>query len=476
MFSRRVDFEPFARLFPRRLFPQGRGPRYNGVIANTHRQKTPRLIHALLLWSLSCSHPPLWSLFAMTAKRVNLFYTNPEENSDKRFDIILEESLDGAGWVVNTLNGKRLGTMTARTLTPAPVDLAKAQKLFDAKLNSKLKEGYSADESGAVYQSVDFKDRVTGLAPHLLTEIDQEDLVAVEAVLSGPQWMIQEKMDGERLMLQKFAATQEAPARVVGNNKKGLKIPVPVGIEKAVLALACESCVIDCEWLHESAAPFDLLEINGEDLRGVPAKARKERLDTLIHKDCVAPWIFIRTAHTEADKRALFAEVKARDGEGVAGKQADSEYKAGKAGKSATQVKIKFFRDATFEVVAKHPSKRSVSIATYDGEKQIKVGNLTIPENKPIPEVGSFLDAYYAYAFAGGSLFHAHLKEFRTDQTRADCRYSDIVIKPGMPLPKELAKELAEFDQEVAQSADAGVLDAALAQKAPAKKARRAAP
>jgi bifunctional non-homologous end joining protein LigD len=408
----------------------------------------------------------------MSAKSISLFYTNPEENSDKRFDIILEEAPGGTGWLVNTLNGKRLGTLTSRTLTPDPVDLATAQKLYDQKLNTQLKKGYTPDKSGAAYQSADFQDRATGLSPHLLTTFDRAN---IEAIFTDPEWMLEEKMNGERLMIQKIAAAEGQNARVIGSNKKGLRVPIPKGIEQAALAIRAESFVIDTEWLGEHAAPFDLVELNGEDLRGLGAEERKERLDALIGADCVAPWIHVRHARTEAEKRALYAEVEAREGEGLVGKKKKGVYKAGRAGKSATQIKIKFFEDATVEVVALNQGKRSVSVGAYDANGQRKiVGSITIPSNRDIPKPGEFIDVTYIYAYPNGTLFHTSYKGPRPDHDKSDCLIETFKFKADAPVPRELAEEIAALESEAKAEAP-GAEPVAQAKPAKAPRPRRSA-
>jgi bifunctional non-homologous end joining protein LigD len=71
---------------------------------------------------------------------------------------------------------------------------------------------------------------------------------------------------------------------------------------------------------------FDVLAIDGRDLRGLSLLERKARLPELI--DGAARVHYVE--HLEAHGEALFATVCELDFEGIVAKQADSPYKAGR--------------------------------------------------------------------------------------------------------------------------------------------------
>jgi bifunctional non-homologous end joining protein LigD len=57
-----------------------------------------------------------------------------------------------------------------------------------------------------------------------------------------------------------------------------------------------------------------------------------------------------------------------------------------------------------------------VQLSTYDlNGSRVFLGNVTIPADKGIPQVGDFVDIEYLYAFKGGSLFQPVYKGKRND-------------------------------------------------------------
>jgi bifunctional non-homologous end joining protein LigD len=71
-------------------------------------------------------------------------------------------------------------------------------------------------------------------------------------------------------------------------------------------------------------APFDLLWLDGEDLRGLMLTERKKALQSIIKK---RPARILYVSHIFAKGRALFKEVCARDLEGIVAKPAISPYR-----------------------------------------------------------------------------------------------------------------------------------------------------
>ena len=73
---------------------------------------------------------------------------------------------------------------------------------------------------------------------------------------------------------------------------------------------------------------FDLLALEGEDLRGLPLKERKARLRSLLSSK---PPLIGFVDHVETRGTALFAQVEALGLEGVMAKRGDSPYRAGRS-------------------------------------------------------------------------------------------------------------------------------------------------
>lgn len=346
---------------------------------------------------------------------VSLYFT--EGSSDKAYQAQIKAK-DG-GYVVDFQYGPRGKALKAGTKTAEPVSLAAATKIYDKLVAEKTGKGYTQDQSGTVYQSTENAGRVTGIRPQLLNPVPEESL---EHYFTSPKWFAQMKYDGERRPAAKDLH------ETIGINRNGLKVPLPMPIADAIAAAPFDQFVMDGEIIGDVLYVFDLVELNGADLRVKPAAARLEIMSKVF--DSIgesASLTQVKTAYTEAEKRALFAWVKQNNLEGVVFKHVDSKYVPGRPSTGGEQVKFKFVESATVEVLAPNSGKRSVSLCGYDADgQQVSLGNVTIPANQDIPKSGDVVEVEYLYAYEGGSLFQPVYKGVRGDQDRAACTLSQL--------------------------------------------------
>lgn len=350
---------------------------------------------------------------------ISLYLKN--ETSDKEYHVHLRQV--EALWSVETQHARRGSALRSTLKTKDPLDYVEAKAAYDKIVRGQLREGYTPDVSGEAYQSTPDQGNFTGILPHLLNPDDQENFAVYR---ESDDWMLQEKFDGQRLMMRKAVETG-----VTGINRDGLAIAIPVAFEESLAALPCVSCVIDSEWLGDAFAPFDLLELDGVDLRALPAEARKAALDALLAKAPHACFHHVETAFDAASKQALFNRTKAQIGEGVVGKLRSAPYVPGRPNSKGSQIKLKFVESATMVVTSHHKSKRSVGVSAHSGDLTLKAkGSVTIPVNKDIPPIGSIVEVFYLYAYENGSLYQPNYKEVRVDKSLADCLLSQLKYKP----------------------------------------------
>lgn len=349
----------------------------------------------------------------MSAKpeSVHLFFT--AGTSDKEYKIHLVET-DG-GWLANFEYGKRGSKLRPGTMTKDPVDYAVAKKAFDKKLASQLADGYTKDESGAVFVGESHDERFTGIVPQLLNAVDIDDTETVEGLLADDQWVLQQKHDGDRRLLQK------TPAGVRAINRKGLEVSAHAGVLGALARLPHEGLVLDGEDLGDRVVVFDVLEIDGHSLRGLPLEERLRRLSGVL-SDASPALVEAATAFGEAAKRAFFEGLVAGKKEGAVFKRRQAPYVAGRPHSGGDQVKVKFVESASFRVSMARPDRRSVELEVRgEGDVAIPVGAVTIPVNAEIPGRGTIVEVEYLYAFRDGSLNQPVFKEVRTDLAWDDC-------------------------------------------------------
>ncbi len=179
-----------------------------------------------------------------------------------------------------------------------------------------------------------------------------EPMLAVPAdgIPSGEGWLFEPKWDGYRAL--GYVRGGEATLR--SRNGNDLTQRFPAVAKELVEALRSPDCVVDGEVcaLDESGRPsfsamqqgkpgtplvyavFDLLELDGEPLVGLPLSKRRERLEALVASGGV-----VQVSPAFEEGAALVAAADEQGLEGVMAKRADSPYREGKRGGDWLKVK-----------------------------------------------------------------------------------------------------------------------------------------
>jgi bifunctional non-homologous end joining protein LigD len=167
---------------------------------------------------------------------------------------------------------------------------------------------------------------------------------------SGPDWIHEIKHDGFRIMARRDAAG----VRLITRNGNDFTKRFPLAVA-AVAALPGRSCLIDGEAIacddnglavfdlirrhrnHATAilCAFDLLEIDGEDLRRVPIEQRKHRLARQLRRPHHG---IVLNEHFDGDGAIIFKHVSKLGCEGIVSKRLGSSYRSGR---STSWIKVK---------------------------------------------------------------------------------------------------------------------------------------
>jgi bifunctional non-homologous end joining protein LigD len=159
---------------------------------------------------------------------------------------------------------------------------------------------------------------------------------------TGPEWVHEIKHDGYRL----FAQRQGIGGRLLTRNGYDWSERYPA-VLKALMALMVRSCLIDGEVVicdergvamfdrlrHGPRAKpdavlfaFDLLELDGEDLRAMPIERRKRKPEGLLDG---APTGLQLCEHLQGDGVEIFRHACALGCEGTVSKRLGSRYSSG---------------------------------------------------------------------------------------------------------------------------------------------------
>jgi bifunctional non-homologous end joining protein LigD len=326
----------------------------------------------------------------MVKEQISLYYR--EGNSDKEYHVQLVSA--GDLFTVDFQYGRRHSTLTESTKTAVPVPFEQAKKIYDKLVKEKMAKGYIEGLSGTPYSGTSKSGQRSGNLPQLLNQIDE---ATAFRLIEDPDWVMQEKKDGRRLMLER-----KAP-EILGSNREGMFIAIPSPVAEAASLLDVDS-ILDGEAVGDVFFSFDLLEAGGEDLRRRGVAERHRSLTSLVQSNHSGIQI-VPLWETADDKREQFHRLRSIRAEGVVFKRANSSYMPGRPSSGGDHVKFKFTADATC-FVRKVNSKRSVEIGMEgDAGTLVGVGNVTIPANHAIPNEGDLVKVRYLYAYRGGSLF-----------------------------------------------------------------------
>ena len=188
----------------------------------------------------------------------------------------------------------------------------------------------------------------------------------VRALPEGGEWLYELKLDGYRALLLKNGSD----IRILSRNEKDLT-PMYPGIAAAGLRLGAEQAVVDGEIValgedgrpsfqalqHRGSHPrhlivfygFDLLHLNGRNLRNEPLYARRAQLPELIGKSAAIRVSLDLPGRAAEVVRAL----RAASIEGVIAKRRDSTYQPGE--RSGDWVKLKLEQHQEFVIGGYRP-------------------------------------------------------------------------------------------------------------------------
>lgn len=327
---------------------------------------------------------------------------------------------EGERFHVDFAYGRRGSALKTGRKTSAALPQAEAQAALDKLLASKIAKGYTPDAGGAAYHGTELAGRVSGAAVQLLNAVEEG---AVTGLLASDEHVAQEKHDGERRLVEKRGGQAQ------GINRRGLYVGLAASVKTAIEALPVASCLVDGEAVGEELHAFDLLELDGEDVRERPYRERLALLSALLGGS-VGGVKVVATAYCADTKRALFEAVKASGGEGVVFKERGAAHQHGRPNSGGVALKFKFVETCSALVTGVHPSKRSIALALLDEDgRDVPVGNVTVPPNQSIPATGSVVEVRYLYGRRGGSLYQPVLLGERSDIPAEDCVLDQVKYK-----------------------------------------------
>lgn len=367
-------------------------------------------------------------------RTIKLFFQ--EGSSDKVYHATLIDEGDGS-YSVEVEWGRR-GAKLSRGRKANKVTLDKAEKAYAKLVREKTSKGYEEqteavqpaavappEGQGSGSRATGVREKL-GQAAQLLNPIEPDE---VPRLLADDRVIAQQKLDGNRVLVH-------VDETLRATNRAGQLTTIHASI-LAALESVPRGSIIDGELVPGDEGPtywlFDVLQLAGEDLRGLGYVERWARLDAEIEPVLSHPIRILDYARGHAEKRALYERLLAAKAEGIVFKHADAPYEPGRPGSGGRQLKHKFIKSA--DVVIVENAGNAYRMAVYAGERLQDVGKVFSGTTN---EIRDLLDARlaagepvvaevrYLYATDDEQLYQPVFVRVRDDKDPRACLHAQL--------------------------------------------------
>jgi bifunctional non-homologous end joining protein LigD len=251
------------------------------------------------------------------------------------------------------------------------------------------------------------------IIPQLLTPIDESEL---PTYINNNNFCAQEKKDGKHITLQIKSGT------FLIRNKKGIASTCSPEFESDLRSLNID-LLIDGEQINSTFHVWDILELDGLNLRSLPYETRYNTLTQINFKPSIK---IVPIARTLKEKIDLYNLLESSGKEGIVFKNLKATFTPGKG---LDQLKFKFYSECSIIVVQGRKNKASIGMELLNNGIREFVGYCSC-SLYPLPPINSIAEIKYLYAYKGGCLYQPSFKEPRDDVSIEECTTSQLKYKP----------------------------------------------
>ncbi len=367
--------------------------------------------------------------------------------SDKLYQLTIIAATEPNTYDLIYANGRRTGTLTPgkKPKNDTPLTLVQATTELENLKRRQTSRGYHElgncslcrDEQPAIIdptppaasQPINASCQLLTLLPKSDDCRTLEDFLKVcHDLLNNPQYCAEQKFDGIRILLY-LAADGTVTAY---NRTEGVRAISRAVINELQRFRLNAPLMLDGESIGDKFHIFDLLEIQGLDIRLLPFEQRNAQLASLLnHAPNLTALVPTKTSFSIADKAALLIQMFNEQKEGIVFKKLSAPYCSERA---PDQFKVKFVSEATFIVIEVKPrGKNSVTLGLLTEASQIvSAGHVSIRPCIKQVEPNDLLDVRYLYARrSSGHIVQAVAQRIRTDIRREECTTAQLKYKEG---------------------------------------------
>lgn len=242
-------------------------------------------------------------------------------------------------------------------------------------------------------------------------------------ILRDPQWAVELKMNGRRLLAQAFGSG------IRGFNRKGDRTDIPRQIGTELAVVSALDVALDGELMADGIFwVFDMPRCGGLVTTQTPWEDRRDTLQALIDSDLWQPQHIrvLPAARTTRAKRALVARIVKHGYEGYMLKRVTGPYREPRSrdDRSPDWLKVKNVRTVDCIVGSFGTDKQNVQLFVYEGAEPVPIGECSRLEgDAPKAEVGDVLEVAFLDAGKPDAprLYQPHAKCLRQDKSPDEC-------------------------------------------------------
>lgn len=253
------------------------------------------------------------------------------------------------------------------------------------------------------------------MKPQLATEIELQRVVRY---VEDPNYAVEQKVDGHRLLLTNSSGHTEA----IGRNGTRYGHDLPIGLRHLSIP---EGWAVDGELVGSNLHLFDALPLDQSDL---PLSARRDFLEQMVRILNSARVHVVPQAREVHDKARLIQRVIREHCEGVVIKHLDAGYTFGR---SDTWLKAKITATLDAIVLAvRDDGKESMALGVYDHGTLVDVARASLigKERRELILPGDVVEVRYLYAADPDRprLIQPRMLRKRRDKVASECSIDQL--------------------------------------------------
>lgn len=247
-------------------------------------------------------------------------------------------------------------------------------------------------------------------------------VVRLSECLIDPQWFVQQKLDGDRLLIH----ANDGAVSALNRNGELRRNSVPRKVLDQFRGLPGE-WFFDGELLDEFWV-FDMPVAGGVVSPDHSLEFRLDMLATTFqHLDPDRRWVrLLPTARVGSDKAKLVDSIVHQGAEGLVFKHRQGLYRSG----CRTEQMLKFKLWNTADVVVsgvRLDGHNNCEYSLWDGEQWVVVGSCSL-EGKPGVRIGDVVEVKYLYASEDSKLYQPSLMRVRDDKPAQQCTIDQLAF------------------------------------------------